>query len=134
MVIANNAYARLPKIHLQPETPARQATKARPGKRPLAGRLVRRVVAGILVVALALVVVYRYSLISEVNMGIREQTRTRDSLLDEQRHLKITISELSSLGRIEKVAIEELGMRYPSTKQVKYVGANNPESRDGDGG
>ena len=134
MVVANNAYAHPPKVYPYPNPRALPHVNPKARKRALARRRARRVVAGVLVVILALAVVYRYGQINEMNMQINEKTKTRDSLLDEQRRLKITISELSSLGRIERVAIEELGMRYPGPSQIRYVGSNNTESRDGDGG
>jgi cell division protein FtsL len=133
MVVANNAYAHLPQVYPYPDSRTQPHTKGKAKKRHLDARQLRRIAAGVLVVFLALVVVYRYGQISEINMQINEQTKTRDSLLDEQRHLKITISELTALGRLEQVAIEELGMRYPSPDQIRYVGGNNPESGDGDG-
>ncbi|HBI56741.1 MAG TPA: hypothetical protein DG577_08310 [Firmicutes bacterium] len=133
MVVANNAYAHLPKVYPYPDSRTQLHTKGKAKTRHLDTRQLRRIAAGVLVVFLALVVVYRYGQISAINMQINEQTRTRDSLLDEQRHLTITISELTALGRLEQVAIEELGMRYPGPDQIRYVGGNNPESGDGDG-
>lgn len=133
MVVANNAYAHLPQVYPYPDSRTQLHTKGKAKKRHLDTRQLRRIAAGVLVVFLALVVVYRYAQLSEINMQINAQTKTRNALLDEQRHLKITISELTALGRLEQVAIEELGMRYPSPDQIRYVGGNNPESGDGDG-
>lgn len=133
MVVANNAYAHLPQVYPYPDSRTQLHTKGKAKKRHLDTRQLRRIAAGVLVVFLALVVVYRYAQLSEINMQINAQTKTRNALLDEQRHLKITISELTALGRLEQVAIEELGMRYPRPDQIRYVGGNNPESGDGNG-
>lgn len=133
MVVANNAYAQRPQVYPLPERP-RSAAGKKSRQSPRVARGLRRGAAGVLVVLLALVVVYRYGIISEINIQINQQTKTRDSLLDEQRHLKITISELTALSRLERVAIEELGMKYPAPSQIRYVGGNSSEGRDGDGG
>lgn len=133
MVVANNAVVQLPRVHQYPGAPPQFQPQPR-AQRSAKTRLIRRVTAGVLVVLLALTVVYRYGQLSALNMGLNEQSKTRDALLDEQRHLKITISELRALGRLERVAIEELGMHYPGPSQIRYIGGNNPESRDGDGG
>ena len=133
MVVANNAYARQPSAYPYPNTQTHLRTKNRAVGRRIDVRLLRRIFVGVLVVFLALVVVYRYGQISKLNMQINAQTKTRNALIDEQRHLQITISELTALGRLERVAIEELGMGYPRSSQIRYVGVNNPESRDGDG-
>lgn len=133
MVVANNAYAHLPKVlYPYPEDRTLPKKRSKAG-RALNLRRLRRIGAGVLVVLLALVVIYRYGQISEINMQITEQTKIRTALLDEQRHLEITVSELSSLGRIEQFALEELGMKYPVPGQIRYVGGSNPESGDGHG-
>lgn len=133
MIVANNAYAQLPNVYPYPDSRPQPRLKGRTRRRPLVLRRFRRITAGVLVVLLALVVVYRYGQISQVNIQINQQTKTRDALLDEQRHLKITISELTALGRLEKLALEELGMKYPSPEQIRYVGGTKPESGDGNG-
>lgn len=133
MVVANKAYAHLPRVlYPYPDDRTLPQKRSKAG-RALNTRRLRRVGASVLVVLLALVVVYRYGLISEVNMRVTEQNKVRNALLDEQRHLKITLSELSSLGRIERFAIEELGMKYPVPSQIRYVDGGNPESGDGHG-
>ncbi|MGI6363629.1 MAG: cell division protein FtsL [Bacillota bacterium] len=133
MIVANNAYARSSVVYPYPDSRPQNRPKGRIRRRPLNLRRWRRIAAGILVVFLALVVVYRYGQLSQINIQLNQQTKTRDALLDEQRHLKITISELTALGRLEKLALEELGMKYPTPDQIRYVGGTNPESGDGDG-
>jgi len=133
MVVANNAYAHRPGAYPYPNTQTHLRTKNRAVGRRTDVRLLRRIFVGVLVVFLALVVVYRYGQLNKINMQINAQTKTRNALMDEQRHLKITISELTALGRLERVAIEELGMRYPRRSQIRYIGVTNQESRDGDG-
>lgn len=132
MIVANNAYAQSPNVYRYPDSRPKSRPKGKT-RRSLDLRRFRRIAAGALVVFLALVVVYRYGQVSKINIQLNQQTKTRDALLDEQRHLKITISELTALGRLEKLALEELGMKYPSPEQIRYVGGINPESRDGDG-
>jgi len=131
MVVANRAHADVPKVYQYPRPPEHNV---RPQHRPHRDfRLLRRIAAGILVVALALLVVYRYGEISQINMDINRATNTRKALADEQRHLQISVAQLTALDRIEKFALEELGMQYPLPGQYKYVGYQNPESGDEDG-
>lgn len=133
MVVANNAFAQQPTVIYPYSDSAPLSRPAGKTKRAFAPRRLRRISASVLVVIMALVVVYRYGQINEINMQVNEQTRVRDALLGEQRHLKITLSSLSSLARIEQVAIEELGMKYPAPGQIRYVGGSKLEGGDGDG-
>jgi len=89
--------------------------------------------AGLLVIALALLVIYRYGQISQLNMEINRDNSTLNALTDEHRHLKISIAQLTALDRLEQLAMGELGMQYPHPDQFRFVGKNNPESGDGDG-
>lgn len=132
MVVANTAHARVPKTYLEPRQPGYRK-RPKPSRRPLVFRTLRRVLAGLFVLALALIVIYRYGQISKLNIDINRDTGVLNALTDEQRHLKIKIAELTGLERLEKVALDELGLRYPESDQFRYVGKKNPEGGDGDG-
>jgi cell division protein FtsL len=134
MVVANRAEPLSPRIYQYPQRKQEQISRHK-ARRPLVNlRKIRRVLAGVTVVALALLVVFRYGQISQINMEINRATITRNALIDEQRHLEISIAELTALDRLEKIALEEMGLQYPHPEQIRFVGYTNPESRDGDGG
>lgn len=134
MVIANKAHAHVPKIYKYPEKHNEQGPRRKAASNPgIDFRVIRRIMAGVLVVSLALLVVYRYGHISQTNMEINRFTKTRNALLDEQRHLEIAISQLTTLDRLEKIGTEELGLIYPHPGQIRYVGSRTPERGDGDG-
>lgn len=132
MVVANTAHARVPKTFPEPRQPEHRS-RPKPSRRPLVLRTLRRVLAGLFVLALALTVVYRYGQISQLNIDINRDSSVLTALTDEQRHSKIKIAELTGLERLEQVALDELGLCYPDTDQFRYVGKKNPESGDGDG-
>lgn len=132
MVIANTAHARVPKTYQYPGQPD-YITRSKSKGRPQNLQTLRRVLAGFLVLGLALVVVFRYGQISQINMEINRDTRILNALIDEQRHLNIKVAELMSMERLEQVALGELGLHYPHSEQFRYVGKNYPESGDGDG-
>lgn len=132
MVVANGAHARIPRIYQQPRQ-SDYTTRPKSKSHPLNLLTVKRFCAGFLVLALALLVVFRYGQISQINMDINQGTKDLNVLVDEQRHLKIKIAELTGLERLEQIALGELGMHYPHPDQFKYVGKKYPESGGGDG-
>lgn len=134
MVVANRAHANVPKVYQYPGRGQQPNTKQQ--RRSVAGTnasLVRRVMLGLLIVGLALLVVYRYGQISQINMELNNLNRTRNAIVDEHRHLEITAARLTALDRLERIGLEELGMQYPHPGQIRYVGNYHPERGDGDG-
>lgn len=132
MVIANTARARVPRIYQYPGQ-SDYTTRSKYKRRPHNLQTLRKVLAGFLVLVLALVVIFRYGQISQINMEINRDTRILNALTDEQRHLNIKIAELTSFERLEQVALGKLGLHYPHSEQFRYVGKNYSESGDGDG-
>ena len=58
-----------------------------------------------------------------VSLGYRQgvlQTR-RSWLLHRQRTLQVKLATLHQLSRIEKIAVQRLGMRPPQVSQIIYV-------------
>ena len=133
MVIANTAHAQVPNTYPYPRRQPDYTTRTKPKSRPLNLQTLRRVLAGLCVLALALVVIFRYGQISQINIEINRDTNVLNTLTDEQRHLNIKIAELTGLERLEQIALGELGLRYPHSEQFRYVGKNYAESGDGDG-
>ncbi|HOB34435.1 MAG: cell division protein FtsL [Firmicutes bacterium] len=133
MVVANNAQVRIPKVYDYPSQRSQTVSRPRIKTRlRVNSRLAARVMAGVLIVAMALLVVYRYGQINQLNMEIRKDTNTLKALADEKKHLEITYSQLTALDRLEEIAIKELGLQHPHSEQVRFVG-EIPERRDGDG-
>lgn len=133
MVVTNNAHARVPRLYQYPQPVENTPTQR---KRAKGSRVnvqnVRRVMAGLLIVAMAIIVVYRYGEISALNMELNSISNTHSALVDEGRHLEITMAQLTDLNRLEQVAVDELGLQYPHPDQVKFVGENQNRG-DGDG-
>jgi len=67
---------------------------------------------------------YIWCRLSVVSMGydISEANRERGALMERNRRLKIEFMELKSPQRIERIALEELGLVHPSEGQIIKVG------------
>lgn len=64
-------------------------------------------------VAVAIGVVSHYNQITEMNREIVQYERKLVELKQEQEHLQLEIASLSTLKRIENIAVNELGMYHP---------------------
>ncbi len=76
-----------------------------------------------LAVAFVVVVVffvYLWSRLTVVNLGyeISMANARKAELIEENRRLRVEYMELSSLERIERIASTELGLTYPTGKQI----------------
>src|SRR5690554_4100479 len=129
MVVAQKVRSRPVYRHSIPRQPLHRPRR----RRGINWRPARLVSIGLLVLSLALLVVYRYGELNHLNMELRQMEATRDSLMDEQRHLELTMAKLTNLERLEKIALEELGMQYPDPGQVQYLGHVSAESGGRDG-
>lgn len=106
----------------------------RPQQRPgLNLRPARLAATGLLILSLALLVIFRYGELNHLNMELRQMEATRNSLLDEQRHLELTLARLTRLDRLEQVAMDELGLQHPDPGQIKYLGHVSAERGETDG-
>jgi cell division protein FtsL len=82
------------------------------------GFLYIAIMASIIIVAV--VFVYLGSRLAVVNMGydISEINRTRSTLVEKNKRLRVEFQRLKSPERIERIATEEMGLSYPTSAQI----------------
>jgi cell division protein FtsL len=69
------------------------------------------------------ILLYLWPQMRLVNLGYRRgalQAR-RARVLQRQKELQVEVATLRQLSRIEKIAVQHLGMRPPQTSQIIYV-------------
>lgn len=80
-------------------------------------------VALILVMVVAVFTVMQYSQMVSSSRRITHVERDLKILIETNNDLQVKVSQLNSLMRIERIAIEELGMQYPEAKQWRMLAA-----------
>ncbi|MBI5233909.1 MAG: cell division protein FtsL [Deltaproteobacteria bacterium] len=63
---------------------------------------------------------YLWTRLAVVQLGyeISRADQTRNSLIETNRRIKAELTELKSPARIERIAMEELGLVYPADEQI----------------
>ena len=84
-------------------------------------KLFRFIVIALVFMAVTLVCVWFRISITKIDYRIAEEMHNKDSLLEENRKLKIEIATLKSPHRIESIARTKLGMCYPERDQVIFL-------------
>ncbi|MBW2598668.1 MAG: cell division protein FtsL [Deltaproteobacteria bacterium] len=84
-------------------------------------KLFRLILIALIFMAITLVYVWFRIGITKIDYRIAEEMHCRDSLLEENRKLKVEIATLKSPRRIESIARTKLGMRYPERDQVIFL-------------
>jgi len=84
-------------------------------------KLSRLIVVALLFMATALMYVWFRVSITNIDYQIAGEMNRRDALLEENRKLKVEVATLKSPGRIEAIARDKLGMRYPERDQVIFL-------------
>jgi len=79
------------------------------------------IVVALVFMAIALIYVWFHIKITRLNYEIASEMSVRDSLMEENRRLKVERESLQSPSRIEKIARTKLGMYYPGKDQVVFV-------------
>jgi cell division protein FtsL len=67
------------------------------------------------IVSVALITHYTYMI--QVNYQIERSLQELNSLQKAQQHLKLEIATLRSPDRLERIALDEIGMKYPDQDQ-----------------
>lgn len=67
----------------------------------------------------------QYGMVLSKNHQIQHTTQEISRLEEEKDNLRLQVRQLSSLERIETIAIDELGMQYPEDKQWLMISASN---------
>jgi cell division protein FtsL len=90
--------------------------------RETAGLRVSTFILSLLVlVAVALVYVWSHLHNTQLKYQIAEEMTVRDSLIEENRRLKVEIATLKSPQRIESIARDKLKLQYPEREQVVLI-------------
>lgn len=55
--------------------------------------------------------------------------KKKNALLRHQKELRVEVERLSALGRIEQIALEQLGMKQPNREQRVFITAQALENR-----
>ncbi|MBI5599852.1 MAG: cell division protein FtsL [Deltaproteobacteria bacterium] len=71
----------------------------------------------------AVVFVCLWSRLTVVNLGyeISRLNETRAQALETNKRFRLELMGLKSPGRLEKIAAEEFGLRYPSPEQIVHI-------------
>ncbi|HTZ39053.1 MAG TPA: cell division protein FtsL [Syntrophales bacterium] len=75
----------------------------------------------LVMVAVALVYVWSHLHNTQLKYRIAEEMTVRDSLVEENRRLKMEIATLKSPQRIESIAREKLKLQYPEREQLVLI-------------
>lgn len=70
--------------------------------------------------SLAFLVVYRYALISQLNLQVMEKEKQLSALKAQNARLVVEIEKKQDLEHIRNIASEKLGMKKPDKMQVVY--------------
>lgn len=91
------------------------------GKKGSGLKVSRLIFVALVFMATALVSVWFRVSITNIDYRIAGEMQRRDSLLEENRKLKVEIATLKSPQRIESIARTKLGMCYPERDQVIFL-------------
>ncbi len=64
---------------------------------------------------------YRYSLISELKYDINNLSRDLDEIKNQKKEIEVELEHSNRSDVIEKIAMEQLQMQYPSEEQIVYI-------------
>jgi cell division protein FtsL len=57
----------------------------------------------------------------QLTLVLSKKEKKLDILQNQVEHIRLEYLTLTSIIRIEKIAKEQLNMRYPSTKEIRYI-------------
>ena len=64
---------------------------------------------------------FRYSIISELKYEINTLTRDLDEIKNQKKEIEVQLEHSNRSDVIEKIAMEQLQMQYPSDDQIVYI-------------
>ena len=81
-----------------------------------------RLICGILLCFLTgCMMMYRYTLINEMSVGVQKQKSQLESINKENGQLQVAVEKSVDLNLVEEYAAQKLGMQKPDKYQVVYV-------------
>lgn len=108
------------------EVAKRQQESVVRAKKHVSKNLSKTVLMACFVVGVIALILYRYSVIFEASYNNYELKKEIDQMTIGVSEMKSQLDSIVVLDNVEKVAIQELGMKYPSQEQIIYV--NPPQS------
>lgn len=104
---------------MKPKKPGKKAKRPKPGitAKDKARLMVLTVAVGILCVGLIITTAFAASIKYDTNQMIKEN----NALEADIENLNVKIYSTNNIEAIEKKATKELGMEYPSSKQIVYL-------------
>lgn len=90
-------------------------------KRETRPRLSHFIFIALIFMVIALIYVWFHVKITRLNYKIANEMSGRDSLLEENKRLKVEVATLEASRRIERIARAKLKMYYPNKDQVIFV-------------
>ncbi len=91
------------------------------GKRKMIKRILVVVLLFSIIVLLALFYVWERATAFQLTLVLSKKEKKMEKTMSRVRKLRLEYLNLTSVLRIEKIAKEQLNMRYPSSKEIKYV-------------
>ncbi|MEA1970948.1 MAG: cell division protein FtsL [Thermodesulfobacteriota bacterium] len=91
------------------------------GEKKGGAKLFRLIIIALMFMAITLVYVWFRISITKIDYRIAEEVHRGDSLLEENRKLKVETATLRSPHRVESIARTKLGMGYPERDQVIFL-------------
>ncbi|MFO8191919.1 MAG: cell division protein FtsL [Bacillota bacterium] len=101
-----------------------------PFSKPVQGKRLKKVKLLFVVMTcflLSLVVVAQYSSVVIMNYRLSGARNELESINENIKELELEAAQLGSIGRIEAIAREELGMIEPSVDQINIIAASSGE-------
>lgn len=71
-----------------------------------------------------------YGKVVAVNYQVEQSNRELAKLVEENEYLSIEVKKLSSLERIENIAINELGLQYPEQRQWLFLSSRQKNTEN----
>ncbi len=108
-------YGALTEEQHKPETEKRRRKKVRKNKK------LRALSRACLALALAMLIISRFAVISEYNYNIRILQTELEELQKTNERLELQNAQAQHINRIEEYALSQLGMYYPESRDIVYV-------------
>lgn len=87
----------------------------------------RRVALGAILFAIAFAIVYRYTMINNVNIEIIRLKKDLEEINTVNAQLKLAAERSVDLREIERYSREELGLQKPQSYQIEYINLNKQD-------
>ncbi len=75
----------------------------------------------LILLAASLLFVWSHVRLTELKYQIAKEISVKESVLEENRKLKVEIASLKSPQRLEQIARDKFGMTYPEREQVIFL-------------